>query len=111
MTALDHLRFFRDPARFAEQVWIIQGLQDYAYHDADTGCIGDIAEYCQTSWLRVIRNYPENVESLSGKLAPSCVAHALPSARRTLVPTSRHRAVRHRNLPAINSSVSLYYRQ
>lgn len=67
MTALDHLRFFRDPARFAEQVWIIQGLQDYAYHDADNGCIRDIAEYCQASWLRVLRNYPDNVETLSGK--------------------------------------------
>lgn len=111
MTALDHLRFFRDSARFVEQVWIIQGLQDYAYHDADTGCIRDIAEYCQSSWLRVIRNYPENVESLSGKLAPSCVAHPLPCARRTLVPAPRHRAVRHRNLPAINSPAPLYYRQ
>ena len=68
MTALDHLRFFRDPARFVEQVWIIQGLQDYACHDADSGCIRDIAEFCQASWLRVLRNYPENVETLSGTL-------------------------------------------
>lgn len=69
MTALDHLRFFRDPARFAEQVWIIQGLQDFAYHDADNGYIRDVAEYCQTSWLRILRNYPENVETLTGKPA------------------------------------------
>jgi hypothetical protein len=68
MTALDHLRFFRDPARFAEQVWILQGLQDFAYHDADSGCIRDVAEYCQASWLRILRNYPENVEALTGKL-------------------------------------------
>jgi hypothetical protein len=67
MNALDHLRFFRDPSRFAEQVWIIQGLQDFAYHDADSGCIRDVAEFCQTSWLRVLRNYPENVETLMGK--------------------------------------------
>ncbi|KAG0650743.1 hypothetical protein D0Z07_2376 [Hyphodiscus hymeniophilus] len=66
MTALDRLRFFRDPARFAEQVWILQGLQDFAYHDADSGCIRDIAEYCQASWLRILRNYPENVETLTG---------------------------------------------
>ena len=67
MTVLDHLRFFRDPARFSEQIWIIQGLQDFAYHDADNGCIRDVAEYCQRSWLRVLRNYPENVETLTGK--------------------------------------------
>jgi len=68
ITALDHLRFFRDPARYAEQVWIIQGLQDFAYHDADNGCVSDIAEHCQASWLRVLRNYPESVDTLAGKL-------------------------------------------
>jgi hypothetical protein len=67
VTALERLRFFRDPARFAEQVWIIQGLQDFAYHDPDSGCIKDIVDFCQASWLRVLRNYPENVEVLSGK--------------------------------------------
>ncbi|KAH8602809.1 hypothetical protein B0O99DRAFT_499394 [Bisporella sp. PMI_857] len=66
MTALDHIRFFRDPARYAEQVWIIQGLQDYAYHDPDSGCIRDIVEHCQASWLRVLRNYPDSVDTLAG---------------------------------------------
>jgi hypothetical protein len=72
ITALDHLRFFRDPSRFAEQIWIVRGLQDFAYHDADSGCIRDIAEYCQASWLRVLRNYPENVETLTGKINVFC---------------------------------------
>ena len=67
MTALDGMHFFRDAQRFAEQVWIIQGLQDYAFHDADNGVIRDIAQWCQTSWLRVLRNYPENVDVLTGK--------------------------------------------
>ncbi|KAG9248553.1 hypothetical protein BJ878DRAFT_412527 [Calycina marina] len=66
MTALDHLHFFRDPSRYAEQVWIIQGLQDFAYHNADNGCIRDIAEHCQAFWLRVLRNYPESVDALAG---------------------------------------------
>ncbi|KAE9381744.1 hypothetical protein N431DRAFT_491059 [Stipitochalara longipes BDJ] len=66
MTALDHIHFFRDPQRFAEQVWMLHGLQDYAFHDADSGCIRDIAEWCQTAWLRILRNYPENVETLTG---------------------------------------------
>jgi hypothetical protein len=67
MAALDHLRFFRDPQRFAEQVWILHGIQDFAFHDADAGSIQDIAEWCQTAWLRVLRNFPENVETLTGK--------------------------------------------
>lgn len=71
MTALDHIRFFRDPQRFAEQVWMLHGLQDYAFHDADSGCIRDIAEWCQTAWLRILRNYPENVETLTGMPSPT----------------------------------------
>jgi len=67
VTALERLHFFRDPQRFAEQVWIIQGLQDFAYYDADRGSVRDVAEFCQASWLRVLRNYPENVEVLTGK--------------------------------------------
>lgn len=65
ITALDHLRFFREQ-RFAEQVWMLHGLQDYSFHDPDSGVIRDIAEWAQTSWLRVLRNYPENEEVLTG---------------------------------------------
>lgn len=66
MTGLDRIHFFRDPQRLAEQIWIIQGLQDFAYHDADSGAIRDIADWCQAAWLRILRNYPENVEALTG---------------------------------------------
>jgi hypothetical protein len=67
VTALDHLRFFRDPQRFAEQVWILHGLQDYSFHDPDSGIIRDIADWTQAAWLRVLRNFPENEEVLTGK--------------------------------------------
>ncbi|KAH6675508.1 hypothetical protein B0J14DRAFT_365197 [Halenospora varia] len=66
MTGLDRIHFFRDPQRLAEQIWIVQGLQDFAYHDADSGAIRDVAEWCQAAWLRILRNYPENVEALTG---------------------------------------------
>ncbi|KAK0126019.1 hypothetical protein ONS95_007640 [Cadophora gregata] len=66
LAALEHVRFFRNPQRYAEQVWILHGLQDYAFHDSDSGCIPEIADFCQTSWLRILRNYPENVETLTG---------------------------------------------
>lgn len=67
ITALEHLHFFRGPARIAEQVWIIQGLQRFAFYDADNGSVIDIADFCQITWLRVLRNYPENVDVLTGK--------------------------------------------
>ncbi|KAJ8061868.1 hypothetical protein OCU04_009659 [Sclerotinia nivalis] len=66
VTALEHIRFFRDPARFAEQVWIVRGLQSFAFYDADNGSVIDIADFCQNAWLRVLRNYPENVDVLTG---------------------------------------------
>ncbi|TVY59166.1 hypothetical protein LCER1_G000174 [Lachnellula cervina] len=66
MTALDRIHFFRDPQRYDEQVWMLHGIQDFAYHDADSGCIRDMAEWCQAAWLRILRNNPENVETLTG---------------------------------------------
>ncbi|CAG8950496.1 hypothetical protein HYFRA_00006993 [Hymenoscyphus fraxineus] len=66
MAALDRIHFFRDPKRFAEQVWILQGLQNYAFHDADSGCVRDVAEFCQASWLRILRNFPDNEQVLLG---------------------------------------------
>jgi hypothetical protein len=67
MSALDQIHFFRDPQRFAEQVWILNGLQQFTFYDADAGCIRDVTEFCQASWLRILRNFPDNVEVLSGK--------------------------------------------
>jgi hypothetical protein len=67
MSALDQIHFFRDPQRFAEQVWILRGLQQFTFYDADSGSIRDVTEFCQASWLRILRNFPDNVEVLDGK--------------------------------------------
>lgn len=66
MSAFDHIRFFRDAQRYNEQVWILHGLQDFAFHDPDAGAIRDVAEWCQAAWLRILRNYPDDVETLTG---------------------------------------------
>jgi hypothetical protein len=73
MTALDRIHFFRDPQRYAEQAWMLHGIQGYAYHDPDSGCIRDIAEWCQASWLRILRNFPDDVQTLTGM--PNCSPH------------------------------------
>lgn len=67
VSSLDRIHFFRNTGRLAEQQWIIQVLQDYAYHDADEGNIRDIAEWCQASWLRILRDHPDNIEILTGE--------------------------------------------
>ncbi|KFX95518.1 hypothetical protein O988_05763 [Pseudogymnoascus sp. VKM F-3808] len=64
--AIDAMSFLKDTGRLQEQVWLIQVLQDYAFHDADEGCIRDIARWCQSSWLRVLRDHPDNVTILKG---------------------------------------------
>ncbi len=66
MTSLDEIEYFSLPDRLAEQRWMIQVLQDYAYHDSDDGSIQDIAYWCQLSWLRILRDHPNDVESLTG---------------------------------------------
>ena len=68
MTNLDNIRFFQDTNRFAEQVWILQGLQQFTYHDADHGAIVDIADYTQACWLILLDHFPNNETVLTGKL-------------------------------------------
>ncbi|KFY49305.1 hypothetical protein V496_10125 [Pseudogymnoascus sp. VKM F-4515 (FW-2607)] len=66
MRAIDAMRFLKDTGRVQEQIWLIQVLQDYSFHDADEGCIRDISQWCQSSWLRVLRDHPDNVAILKG---------------------------------------------
>ena len=66
IAGLDRIHFFGLPERLEEQPWIIQGFQDYAYHHPDEGSIQDIAEWCRTSWLRILHDNPEDVEILLG---------------------------------------------
>lgn len=68
MRAIDAMRFLKDTGRVQEQIWLIQVLQDYSFHDADEGCIRDISQWCQSSWLRVLRDHPDNVAILKGMI-------------------------------------------
>lgn len=75
--AIDAMSFLKDTGRLQEQVWLIQVLQDYAFHDADEGCIRDIARWCQSSWLRVLRDHPDNVTILKGMMTKYCMGFKL----------------------------------
>jgi hypothetical protein len=52
--------------RPADQTLIISGLQNLAYHDADSGGAQDIADWCVTQWLGLVQRDPENVDALQG---------------------------------------------
>jgi hypothetical protein len=66
IASLDEAEYFSLPDRLTEQRLIVQVLQDYAYHDSDDGSIQDIADWCQASWLRILRDHPDGVEILTG---------------------------------------------
>jgi hypothetical protein len=63
---LDRLRYLELPDRLEEQRGIVQLFQSYAYHNPDEGAIQDIAEWCRASWLSVLRDHPDDVETLLG---------------------------------------------
>lgn len=54
--------------RPVDQTLIISGLQNLAYHDADSGGVQDIAGWCVAQWLSVVQRDPENVDALQGTL-------------------------------------------
>jgi hypothetical protein len=66
IASIDQVEYFSLPHRLAEQRRIVQVLQDYAYHDSDDGSIQDIANWCQASWLRILRDHPDDAETLTG---------------------------------------------
>ena len=56
--------------RTDDQTFIITRLQRLAYHDADSGGVQDIADWCLTQWLGLLQRDDENVEALTGLRSP-----------------------------------------
>lgn len=66
IATVDKAKFFSLTKRLAEQRWVIQVLQDFAYHDPDDGGIKDIANWCEASWLTILQDHPDDVNTLEG---------------------------------------------
>lgn len=66
MTHLDSTTFMQQPARTAEQTWIVTALQRLAYMDADNNVMTDIAAWCSRQWLAILQRESQNVEALRG---------------------------------------------
>lgn len=64
--SLDQTALLQRATRVDDQVFIISQLQEFAYYDADSGAIRDIAEWCARQWLRLLQQYPEGVDVLQG---------------------------------------------
>ena len=77
--SLDQMALLQRATRVDDQVFIISQLQDFAYYDADSGAIRDIAEWCVRQWLRLLQQNPEGVDVLQGLYCktPSAVSRRL----------------------------------
>lgn len=63
---LDNTNIFSFEDNLSEQIWVLNTLQDLAFHDADNGFITDVAEWVDHQWLRVLSIHPDDPYILAG---------------------------------------------
>lgn len=64
---VDSAPISQEPRIERKQLELIDALQNLAYHDADSGSVKDVAEWCMQKWLGVLETDPENWRALKGK--------------------------------------------
>ena len=67
--------------------WMISAVQEVAYHDADSGGLRDLADWCVSQWLAVLERHPESVASLKGTPSPSLFRPSISSFRIHVIAT------------------------
>lgn len=77
ITHIDATTFMQQSSRTTEQVWMIAGLQQLAYMDADSGAVTDIASWCSRQWLAISQRDPQNIAALRG-IGQSWLSRAQP---------------------------------
>ncbi|KAL2357713.1 hypothetical protein BJ546DRAFT_323740 [Cryomyces antarcticus] len=66
IASIESTTFMHSSSRVAEQTWLVNGLQQLAYHDADNGNVPDVADWCTRQWLTILQRHPDNVPALNG---------------------------------------------
>jgi hypothetical protein len=54
--------------RLEERLWFITEIQEFAYFDADSGSIADLAAWCEREWNRVLSTDSTNIDALRGMI-------------------------------------------
>lgn len=67
MATIDSTPSMIHRSNLSDQLWLIEGLQRLAYHEADSGGIRNIADWCLRHWLKVLSSHSDNVEALRGR--------------------------------------------
>lgn len=55
-------------SRLEERLWILNEVQQFAYHDPDAGSVKDLATWCEIEHNRILSTNPSHVGALRGKL-------------------------------------------
>lgn len=64
---VDATSLINDANRTAEQTWLVTGLQRFAYHDAESGGVPDVAAWCSRQWLAIFQRDARNLAALQGE--------------------------------------------
>ncbi|KAF8424592.1 hypothetical protein EV426DRAFT_665271 [Tirmania nivea] len=51
-------------SRLEERLWILNEVQQFAYHDSDAGGVKDLATWCEIEYNRILSTYPSHVGAL-----------------------------------------------
>lgn len=70
-----------DSIPYRDRVFLIEGLQLFAYNEPDAGAIDEVASWCESQWLNLLERDESNFEALYGTLT------ILPCSIRELVLT------------------------
>lgn len=67
ISTFDSTGFMQMPSRTEDCAFVISSLQRLAYHEADSGGVPDIAEWCMSQWLLLLQRNPEDLFALRGE--------------------------------------------
>lgn len=69
--------FMSWPDRHDDQIFILNELQNVAYHEADNGGVQDIAQWCLQQFLTMLNRQSESLEALTGRRPTARLAYHL----------------------------------
>ena len=78
---IDTTTFMQQSSRTTEQSWMIAGLQRFAFAEADSGGVLDIAAWCSRQWLVIFARDAQNVAALRG-IGQAWLSRAQPTLTR-----------------------------
>lgn len=66
VSQIDHSQIMSSTQRLQERTWLIQGLQQYATYDEDTGAYQELARWCERQWNKILQQQSDNATALKG---------------------------------------------